>query len=450
MNQKNYIGAVIVLALVVAIAAWVNSRPSSYQWEVNLRDKKYEPYDLGLFVDVLRKTYDEDFELITRNTPFELAADSGSGTMLYLENDIYLSQDHEEKILGFMERGNHVIFCSDFLPQRLIEKVTGIDFDVEYSERMEHKSEFKDFLFSSAAQNDYNEESELDIEDEEFQHHLYLEDSLVTSYFNSEPEKNYSFKFIQKDTVETYLWHGIDSVLLSEYQEQGDLKPLAVLNDSLSYFFSSDYGEGKLFIHMNPVMFSNIYFKEKSGFEYASEVLNYRKEGKMYLNHHYQYVNLSTPDYDYGEKATSPMTFILKHDALKWTFYAILIASVIYLLFSFKRRLPVIKHFDFPKNTSLSYVKVLSSFYLSAKDHGILCTEMMANFNYFLRSRYKLKTNLDKEELIPLIVKSSGLNEQEVSSIFDTEFKINYSNDSKSKGLVTLYQHLEHFYSNCK
>ena len=442
MNQKNYITALVLVTLLVGTIFYVVNRTKSYEWDVNLREDSYQPYDLGFFRDVLSKTFKDDFELIKKSTQFELAADSGYGTMVYVEDGIKLSEDHIEKLLGFIERGNTAFFSSDIIPENLIEEITGVDFEVTYSEIIAPKQESKTNSFSFA--NSQIDVSNSDKDDEE-SHNLYLVDSVAQVKFLDQDTINYTFKFIQKDSLEEFTWHGMDNVIFNDYNTEEDFTPISVLNDSLIYYFSMNYGEGALYVHLNPILFSNIYFKETSGFNYANRILEDFNEGHVYYNQHYSSLTSGN-----SGNSTSPLTFILKHKSLKWTLYTILIFSLLYVLFSFKRRLPIIPYFNSPKNTSVNYVKALSSFYLSAKDHTVLAEEMMANFRHYLRNKYRLNTTLKKEELIPLIAKNSGLTEVDVSAIFDKEFKINFGDDSKSKGLKGLYKALESFYLNCK
>ncbi|HCY46151.1 MAG TPA: hypothetical protein DHU89_05670 [Flavobacteriales bacterium] len=442
MNQKNYITALVLVTLLVGTIFYVVNRTKSYEWDVNLREDSYQPYDLGFFRDVLSKTFKDDFELIKKSTQFELAADSGYGTMVYVEDGIKLSEDHIEKLLGFIERGNTAFFSSDIIPENLIEEITGVDFEVTYSEIIAPKQESKTNSFSFA--NSQIDVSNPDKDDEE-SHNLYLVDSVAQVKFLDQDTINYTFKFIQKDSLEEFTWHGMDNVIFNDYNTEEDFTPISVLNDSLIYYFSMNYGEGALYVHLNPILFSNIYFKETSGFNYANRILEDFNEGHVYYNQHYSSLTSGN-----SGNSTSPLTFILKHKSLKWTLYTILIFSLLYVLFSFKRRLPIIPYFNSPKNTSVNYVKALSSFYLSAKDHTVLAEEMMANFRHYLRNKYRLNTTLKKEELIPLIAKNSGLTEVDVSAIFDKEFKINFGDDSKSKGLIGLYKALESFYLNCK
>ena len=442
MNQKNYITALVLVTLLVGTIFYVVNRTKSYEWDVNLREDSYQPYDLGFFRDVLSKTFKDDFELIKKSTQFELAADSGYGTMVYVEDGIKLSEDHIEKLLGFIERGNTAFFSSDIIPENLIEEITGVDFEVTYSEIIAPKQESKTNSFSFA--NSQIDVSNPDKDDEE-SHNLYLVDSVAQVKFLDQDTINYTFKFIQKDSLEEFTWHGMDNVIFNDYNTEEDFTPISVLNDSLIYYFSMNYGKGALYVHLNPILFSNIYFKETSGFNYANRILEDFNEGHVYYNQHYSSLTSGN-----SGNSTSPLTFILKHKSLKWTLYTILIFSLLYVLFSFKRRLPIIPYFNSPKNTSVNYVKALSSFYLSAKDHTVLAEEMMANFRHYLRNKYRLNTTLKKEELIPLIAKNSGLTEVDVSAIFDKEFKINFGDDSKSKGLKGLYKALESFYLNCK
>ncbi|MEZ7887873.1 MAG: hypothetical protein QMC16_11335, partial [Flavobacteriales bacterium] len=288
MNQKNYITALVLVTLLVGTIFYVINRNKSYEWNVNLREDSYQPYDLGFFREVLSETFKDDFELIKKSTQFELAADSGYGTMVYVEDGIKLSEDHIEKLLGFIDRGNTAFFSSDVIPVNLIEEITGVDFNVTYSEIISPKQESNANSFSLA--NYQIEESTSDNDDEE-SHNLYLVDSVAHVKFLDQDTISYTFKFIQKDSLEEFTWHGMDSVIFDNYNTEEDFTPISVLNDSLIYYFSMNYGKGALYVHLNPILFSNIYFKETSGFNYANRILEDFNEGHVYYNQHYTYLS---------------------------------------------------------------------------------------------------------------------------------------------------------------
>ena len=184
------------MTLLVGTIFYVINRNKSYEWNVNLREDSYQPYDLGFFREVLSETFKDDFELIKKSTQFELAADSGYGTMVYVEDGIKLSEDHIEKLLGFIDRGNTAFFSSDVIPVKLIEEITGVDFNVTYSEIISPKQESNANSFSLA--NYQIEESTSDNDDEE-SHNLYLVDSVAHVKFLNQDTISYTFKFIQKD-----------------------------------------------------------------------------------------------------------------------------------------------------------------------------------------------------------------------------------------------------------
>ncbi len=464
MNKGNYIGTLVLVAVLSAVIIFLMNRNRSYDWDVKIREDRHEPYDIGHFKEVLEATFNDDFEHLLKSSEFEFAADSGQGTMIYIDDQIKLSEAHITKLVSFLERGNSAIFSCQIIPENLIERITGVDFDIEYSElRDQHPFSFdhSPLSVSLASQNDSIEENLITYESDESEeesYNLYLTDSIAEIHFLDNPEEKYRFKFIQKDTVLPHLWSGISPTLFDSYNDSNDFTVVSKLNDSLYDVISMQHGDGRLIVHMNPILFSNIYFKEKSGFNYANTITSYFSEGKVYFNQAYNYISRrqsgrdgdgNSSSYD-RENVRSPLSFVLAHKGLKWTLYGILLLSLLYLLFAFKRRLPVIEYFQQPKNTSISYVQALSSFYSSAKDHALLSTEMMTSFKHFLRKRYGINTNQEKELLIPIISKFSGIGEENISMIFEKDFKINYSNESKSKGVVSLYQALESFYANCK
>lgn len=452
MNKGKYIGTLLIVAILAAIFIFLVNRKTSYNWETNLRSESYEPYDIGIYKDLLEKSFDDRFKHITKSHEFELATDSGSGTFIYIDGQIKLSDDHIDKLLEFIERGNTVIFSCNIIPENLIERITTIDFNIEYSQEKQLQNHLLHSSFGLASQEEAIDDYYEYVEEEQDNYNLFLWDSIANVAFIDQPGSSFTFSYIQKDSLEEHLWSGIDRELFEDYNSENDFTPISLLNDSLIDVISMIHGKGKLYVHMNPILFSNIYFIEKSGFDYANRFSDFFADGNVYFNEHYHYAHRFASDNSSFNKEDirSPLSFILSHKGLKWTLYGILIMSILYLLFAFKRRLPVIAFFHQPTNTSISYVKALSSFYYSAKDHTLLSSEMMLSFKHFLRKRYHINTNKDKEELIPLVAKYSGISEEKVSHIFELDFKINFSNESKSKGSIELYNTLEYFYANCK
>jgi len=442
MDKKSMSIFIIVIALLAGLMVYIFSGPENYNWDVRIVEQGEEPYDVGLFTEVLSKSYGDDFSIIRRSTDFKACTDSADGTMLYLDDNIRLTEDHIDELLNFTERGNTVYFSCGYIPQELIYQSTGVDLDITYED---------DFWDTDYVEEDYYyEEDDADEDYDEYDYYnLYLEDSVAQVDFLEPTSGAFDFKYIERDSTFIYTWSGLNRQVFTEYNEDGLFTPVSIINDSIYDCIKFNHGDGEIYIQMNPIMFGNLYFTEKNGFDYANKMTSFFNDGPVFYNKRYYYYD-SSGDGEVENIGRSPLDFILDSKSLKWTLYSILLIVLLYVLFSFKRRLPAIAHFSKPKNTTINHIKTLSGFYLSARDHTIIAGEMMNNFKFYLRDRYRLNTNLDKEELTPLISKNSGIPAEHIESIYKEEFKINYSNDSKSRGVVSLYKKLESFYKNCK
>ena len=438
-NQGLFIAVASALVLLLLIYVF-SGKKNDYDWTPKIEDNAYEPYDVGYFKDVLEKTYKEDFEYIKTSKHLEYVIDSGVGTMLYLNSEIELSKDHVHSLLKFVERGNNAFFSSDIYPEKLISEFGNVFLDVEtYGYRM-----FKEQHVENA---DLNSVYTYNLVLDEFIP-LFLEDSVAKLNFNFE-KKTFEFPFYHEDSVGIRNWLGIPKKQFEMYNStEKRLIPHSTINDSIVDFFSIKHGKGELFVHLNPMLLGNIFFIEQDGFDYAQLLTSNFSDGKLFYNkkHFYFNNNSSNPE----AASDSALGFILKHKPLRWALYAILALTILYVLFGLKRKHQIIRHFQHPKNSSIRFVKALSSFYKSSGNYGSLSEEMIWNFEHFVRKRYRIKTDLPKKELAPLIGKLSGIPESEIVQIYDLNLKVEYGTDGLKSRAIKLHQFLENFYKNCK
>ncbi len=394
---------------------------------------------MGYFKDVLSESYGDQFSYVTKYKDFEQVIDSGAGTMLYLNSDITLSIDHVDALMDFVERGNTAFYSSDVYPEDLVQEFSNVFLDIE-SFDFETFNTYDGGKVNFGQVYTFNEKLGKNIP-------LFITDSVV-SVSAVDSDKSYEFSFYQKDSLEEHHWLGIPKRQFDIYNSNETLTPRSYINDSIVDCFSIQKGDGELFIHLNPLMFSNIYFTKETGFDYAQDMTSYFNDGELFYNKRHNYISRNAQSQNYQTR--SPFTFIFKHQSLSWALYGIIILSALYLIFGLKRKLPVLKDFDHPKNSSIRFVRALSSFYKSSGNYADLCTEMMWNFEHFLRKRYKIKTDLPKEELQLIMSKKSGISLNEIEKIYKLNMEVEYGSDQLKSKAMNLHRAIDNFYKNCK
>ncbi len=440
MNNSKIIGISAMALVIIVILYFLSGGAEKYNWKTRINDKTYEPYDVGFFKDVLSNSYGDDFSYVTKYDQFETVIDSGMGTMLYLNSDINLSIDHIDALLKFIERGNTAFYSSDNFPSGLISEFANIFLDIESEDYQTYKTYDGDEVNFGRVFT-YNTELGRNIP-------LYITDSMVTVNI-VDSEKSYNFSFHQKDTLKRRHWLGIPKIQFNTYNSKNSLIPHSYINDSIVDCFSIKKGDGELFIHLNPLMFGNIYFTKESGFNYVQQMTECFNDGELYYNKRHSYRSRESRNINSGKKR-SPFTFIFKHKSLTWALYGIIILSALYVIFGLKRKLPILRDFDHPKNSSIRFVRALSSFYKTSGNYADLCKQMMVNFEHFLRKRYKIKTDLPKEELQLLMSKKSGISLGEIESIYKLNMEVEYGTEENKSKAIKLHKAINKFYKNCK
>jgi hypothetical protein len=101
----------------------------------------------------------------------------------------------------------------------------------------------------------------------------------------------------------------------------------------------------------------------------------------------------------------SPLSFILSQRALKWAWFTLLGASLLFVLFRSKRKQRIIPILQPNKNTTLAYAQLLGSLQLKEKNNGSKGIEIFQHFLQHLRQRNRWHSNEVNEELKKRLLK---------------------------------------------
>ena len=144
------------------------------------------------------------------------------------------------------------------------------------------------------------------------------------------------------------------------------------------------HGDGILFLHSNPEVFTNYFLLNGTNWRYTEELIshwNYR-EVKWFVNYAYEF------DEDYGL-----LTYMMNQPALKTAWY-LLWALLLIAVFTYAKRMQrVIPIVEPKKNYSVDYAKRLAQFHLLQKNYHGLIDKQITILLDKLRSEYRMDTS---------------------------------------------------------
>ena len=142
-------------------------------------------------------------------------------------------------------------------------------------------------------------------------------------------------------------------------------------------FIKIKYGEGLIYLHSTPYLFTNISLMKREGFQYAEKVLEHIPPGRIQwdrynLNSH-AWEDIEGEGGGDGTGGDTPrqsiLQFILAHPPLVWSMLILIIGAIFYALFKGKRMQKIIPAAELKENTSLGYINTLASLYLQENKH---------------------------------------------------------------------------------
>lgn len=183
-------------------------------------------------------------------------------------------------------------------------------------------------------------------------------------------------------------------------------------------FIKIPYGNGFLFIHLQPVAFTNYHLLKDNNAEYAEKVLSYLPKDNVYW---------LVKDQSSLVQSYSPMRYILSQPALKWAWYIFLIGIVIFMIFNAKRRqrvIPIIKPLP---NTTVDFTKTIGNLYYQEGNHQNIIDKKIIYFLERVRNEYLMDTsNLDENFIKKLQLKTG----KDLKDIEHLVYLINYQRRS--------------------
>lgn len=198
------------------------------------------------------------------------------------------------------------------------------------------------------------------------------------------------------------------------------------------------FGSGTLMLHSFPFAFTNFHMLKETDYFYASGVLSH-------IPRDYHVV---WDEYYKGQPHTSsnPFVVLARHTSFRWAYWVLVAGTVIFIIFTARRKqrpIPVIRP---PRNASLDFVRTLGDLYYQTGNHTDLARKKLRYFADQLRTTYRLDPgNFTVDDALD-VARRTGKDRKQTTELFEVIRGISETSRVQPEQLKALQRHLDHFY----
>lgn len=404
-----------VLGVLLLLFFYFSSDEKKYQWYESYRASSDQPYGV-LFMKKLLQTYRQDGKFIyndkKRLRDLLDSMDQPKNTdYVFIGQSLHLNPADADALLDFVYQGNDAFIATLELPNDLIRKVYGEECDVAI--------EYQNDEILSATLNFYHDT-------------LSRAGGYTYAYRWGAEDYKYYWNYVGKSAF-------CDSTRL--------ITPLGYFDPKNVNFFRLKHGTGNIYLHCNPLVFTNYFMSKPDKVNYASGVFSHLK-GKDIVWDEFSKVFFTGNN----NPESSPLSYILQQPSLKYAWWLMLGTTILYVLFAAKRTQRAIPIREPKSNTSLEYVNLISLLHFQNSNHLDIARKKMRYFLYFIRAKYGIHAQTFTEEHVKKLSEKSKVGAGDIQIIFDQYYMIerHAAFNTATDKLVSLYYSIENFYKHCK
>jgi len=409
--KKSIVVVLIVLGVVVLLFLYISLNQNKYNWYENYSSKSDQPFGTLYTKTLLQSFAKEGFTHNTRKPLNVLLDTTSSGTMYVALGDTWDDDSvGGEALQRFVAVGNDAFIICRYPPERLLRNV----YQAECVKNLEFDFKFANTVYAN------------------FYHPRFA------------ASKPFTFTYKVKDEVLDYNWQRLDRNALCD--SASSVTPLGFFAPDHVNFFKIPYGKGSLFIHTNPLMFTNYFVVKEANVDYVASVFSHSAHRKIIWDDYQTGFSFNRGPNSYA----NPLYYIMEQPALRYAWWLLVALALLYILFAAKRQQRSIAVVEKKTNTSLAFLKMVSSLHFRNRNHGDIARKKMRYFLHTVRTRYGLNTHTIDTQFIEKLAAKSQVSYAEVEVIFQQYKIITNFQDIDSPPLVNLYNAIQNFYNKAK
>lgn len=370
MNKSIKIYIAILVLILVAIIYIDAHKPKPINWTPTYAINDKIP--LGMFVfdqEIKSVLKDQKIEKI-KTSPYEFFInkleyddDNGDesynikGTFLNIADISTIDKESVKEILYFVSSGNNAFISAENLPEFLLDTL-------KIKTKVEQK--YNDTIYNWVANKNLDHKK-----------YKFIE-GVGNQYFS------------EIDTLKT-------TVL--GYQS-GD--------STRVNFIKIKYNDGNIYLHTQPVAFTNFYLLKDNHYQYAEKILSYIPKGDIFW-----YIK----NQDSNEISGSPLSYIFSQSALKWAWLMFIFGMIFFMIFNAKRKQRIVPIINPLPNTTIEFTKTIGNLYYQEGDHDNIINKKIIYFLEKIRNQYLIETNKLDDEFIKKLHQKSGKNLVDIQKV---------------------------------
>ncbi len=368
---------------------------------------KNDKIPLGTYIlhDLMTDAFAENLIEINQ-PPFEVLKDSTlSGTYFFVNEDAAFDEDEFEKLYKWAEKGNTIFISASYITDNILDTLN-----------LSQKTAY--------SLNNLGTKPLLNLVNE-----------------NAKSEKPY---LIDRDFSINHLSEldTLNQTVLGVTQVYE--KVLKITKPEVN-FIKAPVGNGAIFIHTQPQVFTNYFLLDKENANYTQNVLSYINDGKnVYWDNYYKKgkpINLSL------------LKILLGSKYLKWAYYFVLIGALLFIFFEGKRKQRSIPIVDPLTNKTYDYTRTISGMYIDKKQNHQIAQKQISLFFEYIRVRLRIPTDMIVQQgfntrFVTSVAARSGNTVEETKDILTIIEKIQNQRNTSVDELQLLYNKINAFKNN--
>lgn len=383
---------VVLLLLVIGIIIIIDAnKPKPIDWSPTYDVEHKIPFGLYVFneeIDDLFKGEEVDkfnitpYEFFDANYDYEEKEYNINGSFINVSELNEIDIESVDELLYFAEHGNTVFLSMQSFPYKILDSL-----DIHVS-------------------SDY-----------------YLKDSIVV---HNKKAKNKRY-YLKEGAGVTYF----DSINTNTTTVLGYQN---IRNEERANFIHISYGSGSFLLHTQPAAFTNYYLLKDNNYEYAEELLAYLPDNTIYWN---------TGSMKNERISGSPLRFILAQPALKSAWRIGLIALIIFMIFTARRKQRIVPAITPLKNTTVDFAKTIGNLYYQEGNHDTIIEKKIIYFLEKIRTEYLIDTHTLDETFIDKLHHKTGNTVEDIEKVIRLIKKQRHQFGSTEADLIAINKAIE-------
>ena len=234
-----------------------------------------------------------------------------------------------------------------------------------------------------------------------------------------------------------------------ELCEEAEVLPLGFMDETDLNFVAVTIGQGTLYLHCNPIAFTNLPLTTTTGRSYVERALTHLPDGPvLWDTESHKPITPEDQLRASADPGMTPLQYILGEPSLRWAWYVILAGVLAYLIFRAKRQQRIVPIREPNLNTSLKYIETVGYLYYQQRDHRKLALKQMHFFLVWLRRTYRIASIDPDDPPIALLAARTGIEEPHFEKLFNYYQSIEAKSVIDDDYLIRFYGFIEHVYQN--